>query len=326
MFWIVLAILIIVGWLIYSKRKGSITLTKDQAEMVGGLVRKEKTELEKKMQDMVDESALQGKTITVDSLCKETADMSEDVKKGLLTFKQGLLDKYGPIIPVNTAHRISWEIEGNGKMWNDSPGCFERHLQKREGNPLFLPERRIITRKEIEEARDKDELDQEIFNKKVSEMASQMRNLGKISIAQVSTLLQNIQTLMEEAASIGGEALNKISNLENIENNLMQQLISATPEVKETLEKFKSLSVMERNPYMAQMKRKDTPILKEEEIPTLLSEDLETISFAGYASRAFAPNYRPNEADIKTHLDVAIGQGFSKDRAREIMAAWNQNQ
>jgi hypothetical protein len=41
----VLAILIIVGWLIYSKRKGRITLTKDQAEMVGGLVCKEKTEL-----------------------------------------------------------------------------------------------------------------------------------------------------------------------------------------------------------------------------------------------------------------------------------------
>lgn len=133
MFWIVLAILIIVGWIIYLRRKGSVTLTKDQAEMVLGLTRKEKTEIEKKMQDMLDEGALQGKTVTVDSLCKETADMPEDVKQGIVRFKQGLLDKYGPTIPVNTAHRISWELEGNGQMWSDSPGCFERHLQRREG-------------------------------------------------------------------------------------------------------------------------------------------------------------------------------------------------
>ena len=64
--------------------------------------------------------------------------------------------------------------------------------------------------------------------------------------------------------------------------------------------------------------------MKSEEIPTLLSEDLATISFEGYRSRAFAPNYRPNEVDIRNHLDIAIKQGFSKDRAAKIIAAWNE--
>ena len=208
--------------------------------------------------------------------------------------------------------------------WSKVPGCFERHLQRREGNLLFPPERRIVTRKEIEEAREKDRKEQEYFYKKVSELASQMRSLGKMPIGQVSTLLQKIQSLMEEAASIGGEALNKISNLEKIEDDLIQQLNSEMPEGKEMLESAKSLSSMERIPYMAQTKRKDTPILQEEEVPALLSEDLDTISVQGYISRAFAPNYRPNEADIRNYLEKAVTQGFSTERAAQIIAAWNK--
>lgn len=179
-----------------------------------------------------------------------------------------------------------------------------------------------MTRKEIEEAREKDRMEQEYFYKKVSELASQMRILGSIPIGQGSTLLQNIQSLMEEAASIGGEAINKISNLEKIENDLIQQFNSDMTEGQQLLESLKSLSSMERIPYMAQMKRKDTPILQEEEVPAMLSEDLETISVLGYMIRAFAPNYRPNEADIMSHLEKAVSNGFSKERTAKIIAAW----
>jgi hypothetical protein len=256
MFWILLAILIIVGWIIYLRRKGSITLTKGQAEVVGELIRKEKTEIEKK--------------------------------------------------------------------WSDSPGCFERHLQRREGNLLFPSGRRIVTRNEIEEAREKDRNEQKYFFKKISELGSQMRSLGEIPIGQVPTHLRNIQSLMEEAASIGGEALNQISNLEKIEDDWLLELESALPENKHDLESLKSLSGVARNPYMAQRKRKDTPIIKEEEVPALLSEDLETISGLGYMSRALAPNFRPNEADITSHLEKAVSNGFSKERAAQIIAAWKK--
>lgn len=50
-----LAILIIAGWIIYSRQRGTVTLTKDQAEMVLGVVRKERTEIEKKKQTIIDE-------------------------------------------------------------------------------------------------------------------------------------------------------------------------------------------------------------------------------------------------------------------------------
>ena len=328
MFWIVLAILIIVVWIIYSIRKVSVTLNKDQAEIVGELCRIEQIELEKKMQDMVDKDALQGKTVPVESIGRVTADMSEDMKKRLLTFKQGLLDKYGPTIPINTAHRISWEMEGNGKMWSDSPGCFERHLQRRDGNPLFPSDRRIVTRKEIEDACEKDKMEQQQFKEKTDIFLTNTMKVIKGKLLkpdEVSPILEKVMGLIEEAMSIGGNVANVMEGLDSLEETLMQSLNKTMPEGVELLKKAHALSCLKRIPYMAQSSRKNSPILKEEEIPALLSEDLNTISLEGNTSRAFAPNYRPNEADIKTHLDVAIGQGFSKDRAREIIAAWNQN-
>jgi hypothetical protein len=38
--------------------------------------------------------------------------------------------------------------------WSKNPGCFERHLQRRDGNVLFPLERRSVTNKSIEEARE----------------------------------------------------------------------------------------------------------------------------------------------------------------------------
>ncbi len=74
---------------------------------------------------------------------------------------------------------------------------------------------------------------------------------------------------------------------------------------------------------MAQMKRKDTPILETEEVPTLLSENIATISVVGYISRSF-PDFKPSEADIKRHLDEAVRQGFDKSAAQQILKAWNE--
>jgi len=328
MFWIGLAILIIAGWIIYSKRKGSVTLSKEQAQLVGQLVSKEREELAQKMQDMVDQGALQGKTVSVDSLCKETTDMPEDVKQEIARVKLGLLEKYGPTIPVNAAHRISWELEGNGQMWSDSPGCFERHLQRREGNLLFPPERRIVTRKEIEEAREKDRVEQQQFGERVNTFAASIVTAREknVPLDRATSLLKEVQELLEEAASIGGNIAQPVQILQSTEETLMQSMNEVMPDGADLLKQAQSQSALKRSPYLAQISRKDSPILKEEEISALLSEDLEAISFNGFVSRAFAPGYRPNEADIRIHLEKAVNQGFSKERAAQIIAAWNKTE
>ena len=259
----------------------------------------------------------------MDSICKDTTDATDEVRQAIARAKQDLLQKYGPTIPVNTAHRISWELEGNGQMWSDSPGCFERHLQRRDGSLLFTPERRIVTHQEIEEAREKDRTEQEQFTAKFKAFATTIASAIEMSVPldKDTSVLLEVQQLLEEAAAIGGEIAQPLQVLENTEQALVDSMRQASPDGADLL---RSMSVVKRSPYFAQFTRKDSPILREEEIPALLSEDLDTISFAGFMSRAFGPDFRPNGTDIESHLERAAIEGFSRERAARIMTEWNK--
>jgi hypothetical protein len=210
-------------------------------------------------------------------------------------------------------------------IWSDNPGCFERHLQRREGNILFPPERRIISKKEIKDAQQKDRIEQEQFAKKINSFIERTKTIDEnIPPNQASSILQEVQNLIEEAAEIGGAIESYIQVLENTENNIIESLNRAVPDGADLLKQAQSLSMLKRSPYIAQISRKDSPIHKDEEIPTLLSEDLETIALEGYKSRAFAPDYRPNEAEIRKYLKDAVNRGFSKEAADKIISAWNE--
>jgi hypothetical protein len=104
----------------------------------------------------------------------------------------------------------------------------------------------------------------------------------------------------------------------------MKLLSEVMPSVVDGLQTIHSLCFAKRRPFMAQLVRKDSPIHKEEEAPTLLSEDLATISFQSYIIAGLDPDFRPNESDIKGHLEHAVSEGFSTKRAESILAAWNE--
>lgn len=210
--------------------------------------------------------------------------------------------------------------------WSKVPGCFERHLQRRDGNILFPPQRRIISAEEIAHARKKDEIDQERFIAAVRNIGTELYNsedTNPSSTLRDSSSLQKIQTLLEEAASIGGNIQNAIHSLETTEEKIIKSLNKAMPEGKELLEEAISLSMTHRIPFIAQLKKKDTPIIQSEQVPTLLSEDLATIAVIGFMSRSF-PDFKPCEVDVRKHLDAAVQQGFNKEQAQNLINAWNE--
>jgi hypothetical protein len=214
----------------------------------------------------------------------------------------------------------------NKPKWSKVPGCFEQHLQRREGNGLFPMERRKVSKTEVAEAQKMDQIDQDRFIAAVKRLGVELENLeDKVPGATVrdSSYLQKVQDMLEEAASIGGTIQNAILMLESIEEDMIQHLNRSMPDAADLLRKAKSLSMTSRIALLAQMRRKDTSILSTEEIPSILSEDLETISTIGYISRSF-PDFRPCEADIRGHLDVAVKQGFDRKRAIELLSAWNR--
>lgn len=208
----------------------------------------------------------------------------------------------------------------NKPKWNKVPGCFERHLQRRDGNILFPLERRSVTEEDIKQARIKDKKDQDIFIDAVNKIIKSTINR---SIQQQSSLLQKVQSLLEEGAAIGGNITSAVRALEDTEKEIVQTLSASVPEGGDLLEQAKSLSTMRRIPYVAQILRSDTPILVDERIPTLLSEDQLTISLVGFVSRSF-PDFRPSSADINMFIDKAVLQSFDKRTAEQILTSWNE--
>jgi len=216
----------------------------------------------------------------------------------------------------------------NRPKWSNVPGCFERHLQRRDGNVLFPLERRIVSREEVEQAQRRDKLDQERFIEAVRNLKIELDNSedrNPLFTSHDSSFLQRVQALLEEAASIGGNIENAIHILETTEEKMIQCLNASMPEGKELLEKAKSLSTMHRIPYLAQMKRRDTPILENEQVPTLLSEDFATISIIGYVSRRF-PDFKPSDSDVRMLVEKAVRHGFDEGTAQRILDAWNEMQ
>ncbi len=342
MFWFFLAVVVIIGsFFYYKKQKSVMTLNAEQAEMVVGLIDKEKQALADQMLDMADEAALKGATVTVESIVSITPDMKEELRKQLEDYKQSLIDTYGTKIPANTAHRLSMEMEGNGRMWSEYPGCFERHLQRRDGNILFPPDRRIILRNEIEEALEKDRVEAKLFKIKfrafVDSRLVVLSSKKNMKPTEAFELLREVMVLAEECATYGESVHEEREHLEGAEEILIKSMNEVMPKGAEGLRRIRSVSSLKRDDYSAQYNyRKDTPILKEELMATLLSEDLEYVTGAGIMCKGYeldnilpddesrkSPDKLPNTYDIKTLLENAVNDGFSKSRADQIMAAWN---
>ena len=325
MSWIILVLVFIfIGYVIYSRKKGAPQFS---PEKIKDLTAEQMKEIDKEIARLSQEGGRLSIPIFLKNLEESKSEHGGDKRYIAVidNMKKEIINKYGAYIHPEDA------FFENGEMiiWSEYPGCFERHLQRRYKNVLFPPERRPISKKDIEEAREKDKLDQDRFIKAAKNLGAELEiSEDKIPLSTLkdSTALQKVQAVLEQGASIGGNIQDVILLLEDTEKKMIEYMNKIMPDGKELLDQAMSLSRVERNQYMAQSKRKDTPILPVEEVPTLLSEDLDTISGFGLLSRSMAPNFRPNEADINRHLDEAIGQGFSKDRARDIMNAWNHNQ
>jgi hypothetical protein len=209
---------------------------------------------------------------------------------------------------------------------SDHIGCFMRHIQRRKDNPLFMPERRIVTKDEIIEALEKDRIDQGQFIKKILSFMKRFESLeSDILPPQAHSFLMEIQDLLEESASIGGNIfLSAQEKLTTIEETLMQYLKEAHPDTANKLEKLKSLSILKRSPFSAQVTRNDSPIPKDEIIPALLSEDLAIISIEGSLNRYYKADPLLNDDSIKDYIEKAVNQELiSKSRADQIITAWN---
>ena len=175
-------------------------------------------------------------------------------------------------------------------IWSESPGCFERHLQRRCDNPLFPAKRRIVFQSEIDAARARDAAEAEGFRGEYRHLLEQVAQLSEPgTVHQVFELRQKIEDLLERAAQLGGDLEKERASLHELYGVTIASVKDALDksnleEATGQLQKAEAIKGtgmrLFHNDFIAQIGRDDTPIKPEEVVPALLTEDPETIQIA----------------------------------------------
>jgi hypothetical protein len=174
--------------------------------------------------------------------------------------------------------------------WRDKPGCFEGHLQRRYNNLLFPEERRSVTIAELQRAQTKDDYDLKDLQEKFVVFLKDFSIIRSgTTFEQLSSFRERIDSLLERACQVGGNIDAVMERLDTLRTALTDDLYQALADnsIKDTYgalqkaEQFNRHGVkIFRNPFVAQLLRKDTPIEPKDIVPSLLSEPIETVLIA----------------------------------------------
>ncbi len=162
------------------------------------------------------------------------------------------------------------------------PGCFERQLQRQYRNPLFIHCATPVTQLDIEEARRQDEQERQAFYQTFQTVLQQITTLAaRVEAEVILKLKTQIDSLYEQCAGLGGgdyptekQALRQLNQL------IMQAILDSgiqSPQLRADLEREEVARQMHFDrleyPFIAHLLHPQSPITKDNLIPTLLSEE-----------------------------------------------------
>ena len=169
--------------------------------------------------------------------------------------------------------------------WSERPGCFERHLQRRHNNPLFPSERQHVTAADVAVARRRDAQDFESLRAEYVQFLEDVTQLpDDLPSREVNPIRERIGDLTQRAAQVGGQASEIASRLTTFRRKLIQTWSNSFSDNPNALKELQEAEAFYHagawkfnNPFVAQMNRDDTPITREEVVPSILTEDVATI-------------------------------------------------
>jgi hypothetical protein len=246
--------------------------------------------------------------------------------------KQAALETFEPIVNVMDLRedvlaeftRPGLSRGADGLWWSERPGCFERHLQRKQRNRLFGAAAGTVSQADIGAARARDAMEREDLHAAVVGLVERLGGLhSPLLLREAGMLREEIDTLLERAAELGSSALDDDARLTQLQDAVLRTIRTVgtqAPELKPIFaeaEHFYRANVMgSRNSFLAQCRRKDSPIRPEEFLPSLLSEDIQTI-------HATAAIFAHDEALLGTLRDQARALAAEVEAAREAVPGLN---
>ena len=215
--------------------------------------------------------------------------------------------------------------KGVTNRWRQAPGCFERQLQRMEGNPLFPEDRRHPTDEDILQAREKDDADLKQLDSDVQKLFDDFKSLnegGKVQGSRLTDYLQHrVEPLMARAAEIGDlpSAQRCIPALKNLIIACLTNLKKSAG-VDLSIESFEPTWRYKTCVFIAQCHRDDTPIDRFA-VEALLCENTQTVENVLNVYREWDPGIIDSMREMaRLHLELADLDGFDLPGADEKLA------
>jgi len=223
--------------------------------------------------------------------------------------------------PVSVAFlKIETAYKGLTNRWREDPGCFERHLQRMEGNPLFPESQRNPTDEVILDARAKDDVELEKLANDVKAFFADLKSMyeqGPIPGITITDLMQHrVEPLMVRAAEIGQLPAAQ-RHLEAL-TGFMESMLEHLNIDSDARERFRNDWRRRTNIYIAQSWWDDGPIHKENSVLALLCENVEQVKCVLDIYQELNAGLLDNMREMAlAHFEIAKLEGFNLPGAAE---------
>lgn len=169
--------------------------------------------------------------------------------------------------------------------FSTQPGAYERHLQRKAGNPLFSPADSHLLQAEIDQARARDQQDLHAFVEAFQDTVRQAAALnGSVDSEVVLKLREDLENLYVSGSSLAGELGQFQQALRKLIQLCMQSIRSGAADDPQALKKLQDEEAARQIyfdlldiPLVADLVRNDELIAAHELVPSLLSEEPQTL-------------------------------------------------
>ena len=209
-------------------------------------------------------------------------------------------------------------------------GCWERYLQRKYQNPLFLDQQRQITQHEVDEARARDEAERRQFYQNFQSLLEDVAQLHtRVEAEVILRFKERVDALYEQGAQLAGDLTQEKSGLRKLIALIMDSIWSVgieNPELAAQLRKEEAAREAQYAlldyPFVAHLLRSESPV-KDEEIAVFLLSEQEDVLRA--AMSLFTKEQQSAFCDQARHLLLQLQEmGYTLPEAWTHLAMMEQ--
>jgi hypothetical protein len=171
-------------------------------------------------------------------------------------------------------------------MWSSNPGAYEMQLQRRCNNPYFPALQQNVSEAELTEAIKIDYEDYSLAEQRLLQIGNEIKELtSDLTMKEFHYFRERLEDIISFSIGAGGRTYELASMCKKLREALilsLRQSISSDNDILALIEEaeyaYKKNNRIFHTPVMAQMVRERSPIDENLSIPTILSEDAQTIS------------------------------------------------